>query len=65
MHELAITAMTTLASGGHGHKRIIYGVVLLVIIAAVVAWVIHARNVRKRIHKESQEKELDKRARKA
>jgi hypothetical protein len=45
MHGIAIMA---LASGGHGQRKIVFGVLLLIIIALVVGWVMYAKKARGR-----------------
>lgn len=45
MHEIALMA---LASGGHGQKKIAFGVLLLIIIALVVGWIIYAKKARRK-----------------
>ena len=43
MHEIALMA---LASGGHGQRKIVFGVLLLIIIALVVGWILYAKKMR-------------------
>lgn len=40
MHEIAFM---TLASAGHGQRKIVFGVLLLIIIGLAVGWMIYAR----------------------
>lgn len=43
MHYLAVQA---LASGGHGGRRIMIWVLLIIIVAVVAGWVLYARRAR-------------------
>lgn len=45
MHEIALM---TLASGGNGQRKIVFGVLLIIIIVLVVGWLMYARKARKR-----------------
>jgi cytochrome b subunit of formate dehydrogenase len=45
MHDIALAV---LASGGHGQKKIIYGVLLLIVIVLVIGWVMAAKKARNR-----------------
>lgn len=40
MHEIALMV---LASGGHGQRKIVFGVLLLIIIGLVAGWMMYAR----------------------
>ena len=43
MHEIALMV---LASGGHGQRKIVFGVLLLVIVVLVVGWIMYAKRAR-------------------
>lgn len=45
MHDIALAV---LASGGHGQRKIEFGVLLLIIIVLVVGWAMHVKKARNR-----------------